>query len=132
LLFTFGLGIEKTTLKINPGDTLCFTDILNEKTSYKLKYQVLGNETLSNGDDLFEVYLMNESDKAKFYSNQHLEGFTTIRHKQGVLVTTICARNGFPTLIKVRFEISSGLDVNDFNTLPFHVAQFLTRMLISP
>ncbi len=126
LLASAGCLTEKMTLVVPPASTRCYTDIFNQKTTYKVTFSV--NTTYDVADSegsvrQHQVYVLSDSDKSIKYSETNRKGYFTITHYNGTQLLSVCADNLTDKPIAVKIEQSSGLDLNDFANIPLQVAQ---------
>ena len=119
---------ENVTLVVPSSSTRCYSDVFNEKMTYKIVFTVKDGRDENNAQDKIEhhVYVHNtyESNSNNMLgSDTKKQGNFVINHYNGTLILSVCADNFREDgkNITVKFEQSSGLDLNDFSELPLQV-----------
>lgn len=116
---------EKLTLVVPAASTRCYSDIFNQKTTYKLVYTVNTTRDVADSEGSarqHQVYVVNDVDKSIKHSDTKRRGHFTITHYNGTQLLAVCADNLTNGPISVKIEQSSGLDLNDFSNLPLQVS----------
>lgn len=115
--------MTRLSIKVPSAETRCFTDIFGQSGIKKAAYQVHFNDTDEEEGfaAMYQVTITRDLDKARVFSSVKNLGSFSINNTQGSNILTFCAENYIESEILITWEISAGVDLNDFNQLPFSV-----------
>lgn len=131
---------DKLTVVCEQGKKVCFRDMLGERSSYKFKYTVLEKDESKDSEqsdnktarkDVHKdanvvITLKDIITDSYLITSRSMTNTSSVYLKNGASLYDFCVENNRDSQIRVKFEISSGLDINDFANLPFHVQTRLT------
>ena len=121
--------IEKSTIFVPGYKTRCFGQIFGDQASYKFKYTTL--DEVEDADltekekqklkHTIEVTIRNPISNLNVFHSKAFHNSTSLYLKDGAILYEVCIANNLEPNRRVRVEISSGLDINDFANLPLQV-----------
>lgn len=126
-------GQKILTLSVPSSQVRCFSDFLSTKSTHVVKYHVLKSQKSSQPlvvedptspeDAGFRVYIQNSSKTGDMFSSSTVTNRTTLKASHELMTYTFCLQSYSEEELKVRFNISTGLDINDFGELPLQETQ---------
>ena len=130
ILLLISLSIVRTRKSVltvsHSGDqTLsesCFEEIISEKV-FKISYKFLDRDSMKYTLDgsLFFIRFKKADTTEILFSGDDIEGSRIFKNLGGFQMYSFCLENYSEKEIIVTFEITSGVDINDFDSLPLDV-----------
>jgi hypothetical protein len=119
-----GCEVIKLTLEIPAGKENCFSEILNEKASYKFEYRLLNSDEIRGDDSVVSVSATDEYERSKLFGSNERHASHSFKSKGNGQMIHFCASNRLESkAVKVYFQLSTGIDINDFERLPLDVGR---------
>lgn len=122
---------DRLTILCDAGKKSCFREMFGQKASYKFKYAlIVGNETvLDDGkpkkedhkDARIRVTVKDIISDKFIIESVSASNTTSVYLSNGASLYEVCVENKREERSKIKIEISSGLDINDFANLPLQV-----------